>query len=245
MSRLDGKIALITGAARGQGAAETRLFAREGAFVYCTDVLSEEGHALAAETGATFKYLDVTSEAQWREVVDAIIADHGRIDILVNNAGIFRLGRLVDTASEDYERIIAVNQFGVFFGMQTVAKYMCDAKSGAIVNISSLAGLEGTNGAFAYTASKWAVRGMSKSAAQELGRYGIRVNSVHPGMIDTDMFHQTPAIVGNKLDLALKSVPLRRVGNASEVAELVLFLASDASAYISGGEFAIDGGMHR
>ena len=245
MGRLDGKVALITGGARGQGADEARLFRAEGAAVVITDLLAQEGNALAAECGATFLEHDVSNAASWRAVVDAVIKQHGRIDVLVNNAGIFRIGRMLDTRLEEYERIIAVNQTGVFLGMQTVAPHMCEAKRGSIVNISSLAGMEGTSGSFAYTASKWAVRGMSKSAAQELGRFGIRVNSVHPGFIDTEMMHQTQAVVSGKLDKALRLVPLGRVAEPGEVARLVLFLASDDSSYCTGAEFLVDGGLHR
>lgn len=245
MARLQGRVALITGGARGQGAEEARLFAREGAIVFITDVLATEGVAVAAETGATFLEHDVTQAQRWIEVIAAIIAAHGRIDVLVNNAGIFKTGRLLDTTEDDYERIMAVNQKGVFLGMKSVAPHMCAAGRGSIVNISSLAGLEGAAGAFAYGASKWAVRGMTKTAAQELGRCGVRVNSVHPGFIDTDMMQRTPAVVAGKLDRALRMVPLSRAGTASEVAELVLFLASDESAYCTGSEFVIDGGLHR
>lgn len=245
MARLAGKVAIITGGARGQGADEARLFRAEGAEVVVTDVLEAEGRALAAEIGATFIAHDVTSAAGWKSVVDATLAQHGRIDVLVNNAGIFKLGRMLDTTDEDYDRVIDVNQKGVFLGMRAVAPAMCEAKRGAIVNISSLAGLEGVSGAFAYTTSKWAVRGMTKAAAQELGRFGIRVNSVHPGFIDTVMLTQTQAAVAGKMDKALKLVPMGRMATAMEVANLVLFLASDESSYCSGGEYTVDGGLHR
>ncbi len=242
MGRLDDKIAIITGAARGQGACEAALFAAEGATVYATDVI-EPGAALAE--GVTFLDHDVANEAAWSAVVDAVIAAHGRIDVLVNNAGIFRDGRLTETSLADYQQVIAVNQVGVFLGMKAVAPHMRAAGCGSIVNVSSLAGMEGTVGAFAYGASKWAVRGMSKNAAQELGRYGIRVNSVHPGFIDTEMMAQTPAVTSGKLDRVLRTVPLGRAGTAGEVANLVVFLASDESAYCTNGEFVVDGGLHR
>ena len=245
MTRLQGKVALITGGARGQGADEARLFRAEGAEVFITDVLEAEGQKVAAEIGATFMTHDVTSAAGWKAVVDAMLAKHGRIDVLVNNAGVFKLGRMLDTTDEDYDRIVAINQKGVFLGMRAVAPTMCEAKGGSIINISSLAGLEGTQGAFAYTTSKWAVRGMSKAAAQELGRFGVRVNSVHPGFIDTDMMHQTQAAVAGKMDKALRFVPLGRTAEPMEVARLVLFLASDESSYCTNSEFVIDGGMHR
>ncbi len=245
MARLTGKVALITGGARGQGADEARLFRAEGAEVFITDVLAAEGRAVAAEIGATFMIHDVSSEADWQTVVDAMLAKHGQIDVLVNNAGVFKLGRLLDTTIEDYDRIIAINQKGVFLGMRAVAPVMCESKRGSIVNISSVAGLQGTAGAFAYATSKWAVRGMSKAAAQELGRFGVRVNSVHPGFIDTDMMHQTQAAVAGKMDKALRFVPLGRTAPPLEVAQMVLFLASDESSYCTSSEFVIDGGMHR
>ena len=245
MARLTGKVALITGGARGQGADEARLFRAEGAEVFITDVLAAEGRAVAAEIGATFMTHDVSSEADWQTVVDAMLVKHGQIDVLVNNAGVFKLGRLLDTTIEDYDRIIAINQKGVFLGMRAVAPVMCESKRGSIVNISSVAGLQGTAGAFAYATSKWAVRGMSKAAAQELGRFGVRVNSVHPGFIDTDMMHQTQAAVAGKMDKALRFVPLGRTAQPLEVAQMVLFLASDESSYCTSSEFVIDGGMHR
>ena len=245
MARLHGKVALITGGARGQGADEARLFRAEGAEVFITDVLEAQGVQVAAEIGASFMLHDVSSEAGWKTVVDSMLAKHGRIDVLVNNAGVFKLGRMLDTSTDDYDRIIAINQKAVFLGMRAVAPTMCEAKGGSIVNISSVAGLEGTQGAFAYTTSKWAVRGMSKAAAQELGRFGVRVNSVHPGFIDTDMMHQTQAAVAGKMDKALRFVPLGRTAEPMEVARLVLFLASDESSYCTNSEFVVDGGIHR
>jgi 3alpha(or 20beta)-hydroxysteroid dehydrogenase len=245
MGRLQGKVALITGGARGQGADEARLFIAEGATVYITDVLEEQGEKTATALGARFMAQDVTSAARWTEIVSAIVAEHGRIDVLVNNAGVFKVARLLDTSEEDYDRIIAINQKGVFLGMQAVAPTMCDAGSGAIVNISSLAGLEGAPGAFAYGASKWAVRGMSRTAAQELGRFGVRVNSVHPGFIDTEMMSQTPAVVSGKMEKVMRLIPLGRTAEAEEVAKLVLFLSCDESSYCTGSEFTVDGGLHR
>ena len=245
MGRLEGKVALITGAAKGQGAVEARLFIQEGATVFATDVLEDEGRELAQETGATFMTHDVASETDWNTVVGAAMAAHGHIDVLVNNAGIFNIARMTETKLEDYERIIAVNQTSVFLGMKAVASHMCATGRGSIINISSLAGMEGSAAAFAYGASKWAVRGMTKYAAQELGRHGVRVNSVHPGFIETDMMQQTPAVVAGKLDRAKRLIPLGRTAEPEEVANLVLFLASDESAYCTNSEFVIDGGLHR
>ncbi len=242
MARLDGKIALITGGARGQGAAEGRLFAAEGASVVLTDVLDAEGESTAKACDGIYLHHDVTSGADWERVVATVLERHGRLDILINNAGIWITGRLTDTSEADYRRVIDVNQVGVFLGMQAVAKPMIAARSGAIVNISSVAGLRGAAAGFAYGASKWAVRGMTKSAARELGPYGIRVNSIHPGLIETAMLHQLPGIDAN-LEDRVRAIPLGRVGEAEDVAKLALFLASDDSAYSTGAEFIIDGGI--
>lgn len=242
MGKLDGRVAIVTGGARGQGAAEAALFAQEGAKVVITDLLDEIGEKTAREVGGVYLHHDVSSEADWIRVVDAVMAQHGRIDILVNNAGIWKAGRLVDTQLADYERVIAVNQVGVFLGMKSVAPAMINAGKGAIVNISSIAGMQGSPGSIAYGASKWAVRGMTKSAAQELARFGIRVNSIHPGLIDTDMLHQIPAVDADA-ERWTKRVPVRRFAEASEVAKMALFLASDDSSYSTGSEFIIDGGF--
>ncbi len=242
MGRLDGKIALITGGARGQGAAEGRLFAAEGASVVLTDVLDAEGEDTAKACDGIYLHHDVTSAAHWERVVATVLERHGRLDILINNAGIWITGRLTDTSEADYRRVIDVNQVGVFLGMQAVAKPMIAARSGAIVNISSVAGLRGAAAGFAYGASKWAVRGMTKSAARELGPYGIRVNSIHPGLIETAMLHQLPGIDAN-MEERVRAIPLGRVGEAEDVAKLALFLASDDSAYSTGAEFIIDGGI--
>ncbi len=243
MGRLDGKVALITGGARGQGAAEGTLFAAEGAAVTLTDVLDEQGEQTAKQIGGRYLHHDVTSPDEWQKIVAEVLAQHGKIDVLVNNAGIWITGRLTDSSLADYRRVIDVNQVGVFLGMQAVAKPMMEARSGSIINISSVAGLRGATAGFAYGASKWAVRGMTKSAARELGPYGIRVNSIHPGLIETAMLHQLPGIDSGNMDGYLRNIPLGRVAEAEEVAKLALFLASDDSAYSSGSEFVIDGGM--
>ncbi len=243
MGRLDGKTALITGGARGQGAAEARLFAEEGANVVLTDVLDDEGERTAAEVGGAYLHHDVTSEADWAAAVAHAVELHGGIDVLINNAGIYIPTPLIGGDLGDYRRVVEVNQVGVFLGMREVAPVMIERGGGSIINISSVGGLRGGGVAFGYTASKWAVRGMTKSAAVALGRYGIRVNSVHPGPIETAMLHQIPAIEAGKLDEMLRRVPLGRVAEAEEVAKLTLFLASDDSAYSTGSEFVIDGGM--
>ena len=187
MGRLDGKVALITGGARGQGAAEGKLFRAEGAEVYLTDVLVDEGIETAAKIGATFIEHDVTDSDVWTAIVKRIENEHAHLDVLINNAGIFHMMGMADTERELWDRTIAINQTGVFLGLQAVAAIMTRQKSGSIINISSIAGLRGSGGAFAYGASKWAVRGMTKSAAQELSPHGIRVNSIHPGIIETAM----------------------------------------------------------
>ena len=242
MGKLDGRVALLTGGARGQGAAEARLFAAEGAQVVISDVL-DDGEATARACGGLYLHHDVTNEQRWTEVVDEIVRRFGRLDVLVNNAGIYMSGHIRDTALDDYRRVIEVNQIGVFLGMKAVAEPMIAAGAGSIVNISSVAGLRGGGTAVAYTASKWAVRGMTKSAARELGRHGIRVNSIHPGLIETAMLHQVPGIDAGRLDTWLRTVPLGRVADADEVARLALFLASDDSSYCTGAEFIIDGGL--
>jgi 3alpha(or 20beta)-hydroxysteroid dehydrogenase len=237
MGRLDGKVALVTGGARGQGAAEGALFAAEGATVYLTDVLADDGAKTAADIGGTFLSHDVTDPGQWRSVVERIVADQGRLDVLVNNAGILHWAAMTDTPLEVWDRIVAVNQTGVFLGMQAVAPAMKQQGSGSIVNISSIAGMRGSAPCFAYGATKWAVRGMTKGAARELGPFGIRVNSIHPGIIDT------PMMADQDIDTMAKMVPLGRYAGPDEVAKLALWLASDDSAYSTGAEFVIDGGF--
>ena len=237
MGKLDGKVAVITGGARGQGAAEGRRFAGEGAVVYLTDVLADEGAKTAADLGATFLTHDVTDPDAWTAVVDRVVADHGHLDVLVNNAGILHWATMTKTPLDVWNRIVAVNQTGVFLGMQAAARPMMAQRSGSIVNISSVGGMRGSSPCFAYGATKWAVRGMTKGAAQELGPYGVRVNSIHPGIIDTPMMADQPiSELGER-------VPLGRFADADEVAKLALWLASDDSAYATGAEFVLDGGM--
>ena len=243
MSRLAGKVALVTGGARGQSAAEAHLFAGEGAAVVITDILDADGESTAASVGGLYLHHDVTREDDWTRVVEAVRARHGRLDVLVNNAGVFLPGRIRDTSLADYRRIVDVNQIGVFLGMKAVADAMIAAGAGSIVNISSVAGLQGGGNSVAYTASKWAVRGMTKSAAREFARDGICVNSIHPGLIETPMLHQIPGIDAGRLERYLRTVPLGRVAAADEVAQLALFLASDESSYCTGAEFIIDGGV--
>ena len=238
--RLQAKVALITGGARGQGAAEGRRFAAEGASVHLTDVL-DEGRDVAAEIGGSFQHHDVTDQAGWEDVVSEVMDRYGRIDVLVNNAGVFRLGGVSDTDRELWDTTIAVNQTGVFLGMAAVSPVMTTQHSGSIINVSSIAGLRGAGIALAYAATKWAVRGMTKSAAQELAPHGVRVNSVHPGIIDTPML-ATFDDAGVREAIQAR-IPLGYEATAEDVANLVLFLASDESSYCTGSEFVVDGGM--
>jgi 3alpha(or 20beta)-hydroxysteroid dehydrogenase len=236
--RLAGKVALISGAARGQGAAEARLFAAEGAQVVLGDVLDEEGQAVAAEIGdaAAYTHLDVTDEAQWEAAVALAEERFGPVSVLVNNAGILHFQVVHKTDADDFDRIMRVNVRGVFLGIKAATPSL-EKAGGAIVNISSTAGLQGLPYVAAYVASKWAVRGLTKSAAIDLGHKAIRVNSVHPGGIDT------PMVAGTSGDAPFyKRLPVPRMGTPEEVAQAVLFLASDEAAYITGAELAVDGG---
>ena len=239
---LAGKVAIVTGAARGQGAAAARRFVEEGAHVVVADVLDDDGAACAAALGeaARYRHLDVSAEQGWDDVVGETVTDLGKLDVLVNNAGVLHFSALPETTLADYERVIRVNQIGTFLGMRAASRVM--GAGGSIVNLSSVEGMAGMPYVVAYTASKFAIRGMTKVAALELGPRGIRVNSVHPGMIDTKMVQD--AIGGHEVDLTpvTKKLALQRVGRAEEIAELVLFLASDRSSYSTGSEFVADGG---
>ena len=238
--RLQGKIAMITGGARGQGAAEAKLFADAGATVVITDVLDDDGKAMAEDLGSSVSYLhhDVSSSQEWRDVVASVVEQHGRLDVLVNNAGIFRVQPLEQTSDDDWDTMLSVNQTGTFYGLREVAPLMRAQGSGSIINISSIAGLSGAAMAFSYSATKWAVRGMTKSAARDLAASGVRVNSVHPGIIDTPMFEE----FGDASPTVESSIPNGRLAEAAEVGQLVLYLASDESSYCTGQEFVIDGG---
>jgi 3alpha(or 20beta)-hydroxysteroid dehydrogenase len=242
MGRLDGQVAIVTGAARGQGEAEARLFAKEGAKVVLTDILADQGAAVAADIGeaASFVRHDVSSPEGWTEVVRSTQEAFGRIDILVNNAAIVGTLRLEDTEPELYERLYRVNQLGVYLGMHAVIAPMREVGGGSIVNIASVAGLKGSGSLFAYASTKWAVRGMSKAAAFELARYKIRVNCICPGVIDTPMND------GNSermMEVLLRTTPMRRMGEPQEIAEAALYLASGAAAFVTGIDLVVDGGM--
>lgn len=237
--RLDGKVAIITGGARGQGAAHARFFAGLGARVLLGDVLDDDGREVASSLGEAgrYRHLDVTSEADWSAAVEEASATFGGVDILVNNAAVHHVARIEDESPETFERFLRINLVGPFLGTQAVLPAMRARGGGSIVNISSTAGLKGYPGHGAYGASKWGLRGFTKVAAVELGAYGIRVNSVHPGPIRTDMMPQDQASLAR-----YQLLPLRRHGEPEEVSELVAFLASDASSYMTGTELVIDGG---
>lgn len=241
--RLAGKVALITGGAGGQGAAEAKRFVAEGARVVIADVATDAATQLANALGssALALRLDVTEEKDWQGAISATLDQFGRLDILVNNAGIVRVGMLESMSVEDFRLVTEVNQTGVFLGMKAVVPAMREAGGGSIINISSNGGLEGVEGVIGYVGSKWAVRGMTKSAAMELGQYGIRVNSVHPGGVDTAMING-PEFEGINTPAAYIDQPIPRVAQPEEIANLVLFLASDESSYSTGSEFTADGG---
>jgi 3alpha(or 20beta)-hydroxysteroid dehydrogenase len=248
MGRLDGKVALISGGARGQGAEEGSLFAAEGATVVLADILDDLGHATAASIdGASYMHLDVRREDDWDAIVTSIIERHGRLDVMVNNAAIDLERSLVETSLDEWNQVLAVNQTGVFLGTRTAAQAMIAAgNGGSIINISSVAGLEGLKLHTAYGATKWALRGMTRTAAQELGKFGIRVNTVHPGIIETEFTAELKSFKDPTTRSRLeRGIALRRYGNTDDVAKLVLFLASDDAGYCTGQEYLVDGGIHR
>lgn len=234
---LAGRVALVTGGARGIGAAYVRALHAEGARVVIADILDEAGAALAAELGddARYLHLDVTDEGQWAAAVGAVMAAFGAVDVLVNNAGIANAAPIEHLSTEKWDAVIAVNLTGTFFGCRAVVPVMKAQGRGSIINISSVEGMRGSRGLHGYTAAKFGVRGLSQSLAVELGPAGIRVNSVHPGFIRTDM---TSRIDPEHLD-----IPLGRPGEPADLAGTVVFLASDASGFTSGAEFVVDGGM--
>jgi 3alpha(or 20beta)-hydroxysteroid dehydrogenase len=246
MGRLDGKVAVITGGARGQGAEEGRLFAAEGATVILTDVLDDEGKRTAAGLERThYLHLDVRSEQEWGATIDGILARHGRVDVLINNAGIDLAKRFELTTLEDWDRVVAINQTGVFLGMRTVA-WRCSPPRKAADREHLVGGRHGRReGRGAYGSTKWAVRGITKIGALEWGDRGIRVNSIHPGIIETPMTAGLRAFTDADVRARTeRNIPLGRVGQAIDIAYMALFLASDESAYCTGQEFVVDGGVH-
>jgi len=244
VGRLDDKVVIVTGAARGQGEAEARLFAAEGAKVIACDVLDEAGESVAASIGgdARYAHLDVSNEADWSAVVERVIGDFGRLDGLVNNAGILRVAEFTKMSRETFEQVLSVNLVGPFLGIQAVADKMADGGGGSIVNVSSVSGFAVALGQVAYASSKFGLRGLTKVAAAELGPRGIRVNSIHPGVIDTPM-NQNPELGPIDWDGIMAELPMRRQGTPEDIARLALFLCSDEASYSTGSEFIADGGL--
>lgn len=241
---MEGKIAIVTGGARGMGAATVREMLNEGAEkVYACDVLEADGATLATELGdrVAFRKLDVTQDGEWAALVADILAAHGRIDALVNNAGVLAYGNLADMTSDDFDRVYGVNVKGPLLSLRQVGKAMAATGKGAIVNISSLDGLRGVNMVGLYSSSKWALRGLTKSAAMEFGPQGVRVNSVHPGGVNTAMGNPQGQS-GEEMNANYTRVPLQRIGEPGEIAAASVFLCSDKASYIAGAELAVDGG---
>lgn len=237
MGRVEGKVALISGAARGMGASHARLLVAEGAKVVLGDVLDDEGAAVASELGdaARFVHLDVTDPDQWAAAVSLAVSEFGLLNVLVNNAGIVYRRTLKNLEPERWQRVIDVNLTGTMLGITSVIEPMTAAGGGSIINMSSIQGMRGTPGNHGYVASKWAIRGLTKSAALELAPNNIRVNSLHPGMVRTPMTAHMPD--------DLVSAPMGRIADPVEVSTFVLFLASDESSYATGSEFVMDGGL--
>ncbi|MFI7666257.1 glucose 1-dehydrogenase [Nocardia sp. NPDC049526] len=237
MGRLTGKVALISGGARGMGAAHARALVAEDARVVLGDILDDEGAALAKEIGdnAAYVHLDVRDKQQWQDAVAEAVQRFGSLNVLVNNAGIVNGNLLVDFELSEWQKIIDINLTGTFLGMQAATSAMIEAGGGSVINISSVEGMRGSPGLHGYTATKFAVRGLTKSTALELAQYGIRVNSIHPGLIRTPMTDGIPE--------DFLQIPLGRAADPSEVSALVTYLASDESSYSTGAEFVIDGGL--
>ena len=238
---------MITGGARGQGAAEARIFAREGAKVVIADVLDQEGSAVAAEiaesgTDALYVHLNVSDEDNWGEAIEATVSAYGKLDILVNNAAIWRGGHVADTSSEQWDQVLDINAKGVFLGTKAAIPEMRKAGGGSIINISSTAGLVGSRTSSAYSASKGAVRLLTKSTAVQYGAEGIRANSIHPGPIDTAMGDQVWPDASSREE-AIDRTVLKRIGTPEDIANGALFLASDESSFMTGTELVIDGGL--
>lgn len=243
MGKLDGKVAVVTGGSRGQGASHVRMLVEEGAQVVFSDVLVDEGEALAKELGKNAKFIkhDVTKADEWKKVIEEAESTYGPVTILVNNAGIVKSKKFEDFTEDEFRKILDVNLMGQFHGMQAVLPSMKKAGGGSIINISSIDGLRGAPGNSAYDASKFGVRGLTKTVALEYAEYGIRVNSIHPGVIQTPMIEADD--VQGAVDELKAGIPLKRVGRPEEISKLVVFLASDDSSYSTGSEFIADGGI--
>jgi 3alpha(or 20beta)-hydroxysteroid dehydrogenase len=237
MGRVDGKVALISGGARGMGESHARLLVAEGAKVVIGDIIDDRGKAVADELGdaARYVHLDVTQPDQWQAAVSTAVQDFGKLNVLVNNAGIVNLGPLKSFDLAKWQQILDVNLTGTFLGMRAAVDPMTAAGGGSIINISSIEGLRGAPFVHGYVASKWAVRGLSKSAALELAPQNIRVNSIHPGFVRTPMTKHVPD--------DMVTIPLGRPAESAEVSTFVVFLASDESSYATGSEFVVDGGL--
>jgi 3alpha(or 20beta)-hydroxysteroid dehydrogenase len=242
--RLAGKVAIITGAGGGIGAAAARRFAEEGAALLLSDANAQRAGLLAQELGdrAHARAHDVTSESDWEAVIEWALELHGRIDVLLNNAGVFLAATLADTSLQEFRSVMDVNVVGVFLGMRAVAPVMREQRAGSIVNVSSVAGLTGGPLLSAYSASKWAVRGITKVVARELAPFGVRVNSLHPGQIDTDMNTRQRERTPELIDKLIRGIPLRRIGTPEELAHAFVYLACDESVYVTGSELVVDGG---
>jgi len=242
MKRLEGKTAIITGASRGQGAEEARLFAEHGATVILTDIAEPAGSALAQELGAVASFVrhDVADPDSWTALMEVVGNEHGRLDVLVNNAGLYRTAPFLDSDVADLDRLYEVNVRGVFLGMQAVAPLMTNSGGGSIVNVASLAAFKAVPNILIYAATKWAARGMTRNAALELAPSGIRVNAIHPGIIDTAMLATNSQ---EMIDSYAEMTPLGRIGVVADVARTALFLASDESDFVTAGDFPVDGGL--
>jgi 3alpha(or 20beta)-hydroxysteroid dehydrogenase len=246
MGRLDRKVAIITGGARGIGGAMAEAFVEEGATVIIADILEAEGKALSGRLGAhaSYMHLDVCDEKAWENFSRSVVDKHERIDILVNNAAIFFYALIEDAEIKDVQRLFNINLMGPYLGMKAVIPYMKKSRSGAIINVSSTDGLRGSCGMGAYNASKWGLRGLTKCIAMEVGPFGIRINSIHPGATDTPMnnpdgvpFEQ----INKELMTRMSGIALSRISRPMEVARAAVFLASDDASYVSGAELAVDG----
>jgi 3alpha(or 20beta)-hydroxysteroid dehydrogenase len=257
VGRLDGKVAIVTGAARGSGALTAKRLVEDGARVVLADILDDRGKPVAEELGdaARYQHLDITDEQQWQAAVDFTFAEFGELTTLVNNAAVLHVGPIEHTSAEEFARVLEVNALGTFLGVRTVIAPMRAAGGGSIINVSSISGHHPAAGTAAYAASKFGVRGLTKVAALELGRYGIRVNSVNPAMGNPEMVLESLGLTGSDLESLRPragsrrrgglggDTPILRRGEMADVANAVAFLASDDSSFFNGADFALDGGI--
>lgn len=243
MKRFENKVVLVTGAALGMGESHAKKFHKEGAIVYIADINEEKGKLLENELGdrAKFIYLDVTNEESWKELESKI--KEGKIDILINNAGVTHYNSIEKMSLEEYMKVININQISVFLGMKYSLPLLKKSSNASIINIGSVMGLKGTPYGYAYVSSKFASRGLTKCAALEMAKYNIRVNSILPGAIHTPMLDNAPENIKKSIEQYTNTVPLKRMGQAEEVSNLILFLSSDEALYITGSEYVIDGGV--